>query len=255
MNLESRKSLQPGFSLALFSESLGFGSRNYLSLILSGKRDLTISNIHRIAKALGLNFQETNHFECLVHLEQSSDEPERRYYTRRLREARESKPESSARILPKAMFEKWYYPVILVALDRCSKNEGLQKLARLLPFPAQELEQVLNYLMQTELLREEGGVFHLNSSHQIFFDLKSSSVKHKRFLQSQLDRSHQALQKSYGPNAKFYSHTFSIAESDFNYYESRLRELLSEFTRRSDESPNEDIVQLNMQLFRVAALL
>lgn len=68
------------FSYKRFSEIAQFNSPNYLALIISGKRDLTIANIHNIAKALKLNEQEHVYFENLVLLNQSSTDAEKSFY-------------------------------------------------------------------------------------------------------------------------------------------------------------------------------
>ena len=73
----------------------------------------------------------------------------------------------------------------------------------------------------------------------------------KKFGSEALALSQRMLEQSYEKGAKFYSQTLTIAVDDFAYYEDCLRTLMSEMTARSDGSKAEEIVQLNMQLFRI----
>ncbi len=108
----------------------------------------------------------------------------------------------------------------------------------------------LGELIEAGLLKISDGTYSLNHSHQIFYDSNSSSIRHQKYLKSQLDLSKRALQRSYGKNARFYSHTFTISPEDFSFYANYLRETMASFTARSDETLGSEVVQLNMQLLR-----
>jgi uncharacterized protein (TIGR02147 family) len=248
---ESKRKDQPNLSLGRFSTLIGFSSANYAGLVIEGKRNLTQETIHRIAKALGMSFEETEWFEAITLLKQSSSEEETRHYRQRLAKLKTLLPLSSARFSPKQLVTHWHYPVILMAVERASRQEAIARVTKILPLSESQIGKIIDQLIEGELLIEDGSTYRLNHSHQVFHDLKSSSVKHKQFLKEQLRLSAFALERCYEKGAKFYSHTFSLSKSDFAVCENRLRALLSEFTALSDASDPDEVAQLNIQLFRI----
>jgi hypothetical protein len=116
-------------------------------------------------------------------------------------------------------------------------------------------EKVIQEFLKSGLLKMEQGCYVLNHSHQIAHDPKSVQIQQKKYLASQIRLSARALEHQYERGAKFYSHTFSIEEKDFHFYHDRIRTLLSEVTTRSDATPCERVVQLNVQLFKADSSL
>jgi uncharacterized protein (TIGR02147 family) len=247
----SRKKDQPRLSLGTFSKLIGFGSGNYARMIFDGKRNLTIEHVHGVACALSLSFEETEYFEALVFLRQACSEPEKRYYRRRLNELRRDKPNSTAKFTSRVLPGDWHFPFVLLAADRAPFGSAIDRIVGLLPIDSETAKTMPQKMIDSALLIKGKEFFQLNHSHQIFHDVKSTGNRHKEFLRKQLDLSRRVLERRYEKGARFYSHSFTIARSDFGYYEDRLRSMLSEFTARSDKSSPDEIVQLNMQLFGV----
>ena len=91
----------------------------------------------------------------------------------------------------------------------------------------------------------------LDSSHQIFFDMKSASLKHKKYLKEQIQISARMIDQSYEKSGKFFAHTFTIQDDDLNYYYEKIRSLLAELAARSDNTAPDKVMQLSIQLFNI----
>lgn len=250
---QQRKSQNPGLSLSSFSKFCGFGSANYAGLVIEGKRNLTQEAIHQIAFALKLTFNETEYFEALVHLNQSKSEGERAFARKKMSLLKMKSPKSTAKLNTQTILAEWYYPFFLVTLDQCLISEASDRLTKLTRLPINEIESVTRALLEAKLLVIEQGLYKLSDSHQISHDTKATSLRHRSFLGKQIELSRKMIDLEYGTGGKFYAHTFSIMIEDLKFYEDRLRDLLSEFTARSDEGPPEQIMQLNIQLFKLDA--
>jgi uncharacterized protein (TIGR02147 family) len=248
---EARKTTNASLSLGSFSSFLGFKSANYFGLVVSGKRNLTVESIHKIASALHLTYEETERFEVMVLLSQATSGEERRFYKKRLDQLVAKKLAPAARFSPRQLVTSWQPLAILVGADRVSADQVVEKLVGSLPLPEAMIRQTLTQLLEAGLLELKGETYQLSSSHQLFHDVKSSSARHKAFLKSQLELSSRMLEKAYGEEAKFYSHTFSISKRDLKSYDEMIRSLLSEITKRSDQTEPDDVAQLNVQLFKI----
>jgi uncharacterized protein (TIGR02147 family) len=85
---ELKKSEHSRYSLRFFAKSAGFSSTGYLSMIVSGQRNISPASISKLAKALNLKKKESTYFEALVLFNQSQKDKERDYYFDRLQSLR-----------------------------------------------------------------------------------------------------------------------------------------------------------------------
>lgn len=247
----SKKASRQQITLSAFSIQLGFGTGNYFGLVVDGKRNLSLENIHKICSNLHFTFDEAEYFENLVHLNQTSSEEGRRRYRLRLSRIKKLQPAQVVKFSSKHLVGQWQALAILVGLDRVPVADALKKMTTLFPFEKTFIEATLQQFLREGILTEHEGLYHMNGSHQIFHDIHSSSRRHKEFLSAQLALSKNMLDKNYEKGARFYSHTFSIAKKDFEFYEERVRTLLSEFAHRSDQTAPDEVAQLSVQLFRM----
>lgn len=82
--IETKKKLDPKFSYRYYSAKAGFSSSNFLSLVVKGKRNLTIASVGKIAKGFALNKQERSFFENMVFMNQASTHEEKDHYFQRM---------------------------------------------------------------------------------------------------------------------------------------------------------------------------
>lgn len=252
---EDRKASDPRFSYARFARDGGLGSPNYLKLVMDGERNLTASQIHRFAKALGLTGREHDFFETLVQLNQSDAPEATAFYKRRLDDIRTQVVARSAKLRADQILAEWYFPALALAIDgRPAVEVDLDVLAADLGVPPKELEATLQFLARNGIVRVDEGRYRMDFSHGVFLDKAGRLLSQKKFQASQLEQSVRVFRQRYGEESKFISHTFTIARDAFEAYGARIYSLLQELAKASEEDSPEKIVQLNVQLFSVADL-
>ncbi len=116
---EAKKAAQPGFSHRVFSRMAGFGSPNFIHLVIEGKRNLSEDSIEKCLQALKLGVEEARHFRNLVLLNQAGNAEERRHYAKQIIQSRAFR---KLHPITQAQFEyhsEWHRVAIreLVALD------------------------------------------------------------------------------------------------------------------------------------------
>jgi uncharacterized protein (TIGR02147 family) len=79
-----RKSSELGFSYSQWASEIGFRSRSFLRLVVTGKRSITESSIPLFVKALKLSSGEARYFEKLVRFTQASALEQRQEILREL---------------------------------------------------------------------------------------------------------------------------------------------------------------------------
>ena len=68
------------FSYRYFSELAGFGGKNYLQMVMDGKRNLSLDSINKFCHGLHLSKREAAYFETMVLFNQTKSEEEKDRY-------------------------------------------------------------------------------------------------------------------------------------------------------------------------------
>ena len=253
---EWKKQGSAGYSYARFSARAAVNSPNFLKLVISGSRNLTISTIHKFASAMNLSPEETEYFEALVLRDQSDEPAQKRYYARRLLKMKSVKGRRlSTRSDRSQPIENWFDLAALVGMQGRGYGEGRSFVAGQTGMPPETIAEVISRMRQSGLLSEgENGKYHAAFNHVLFRDLSSSRVKHRKFLGEQLALSAMALDKAYGKETSFFSETFTIGSDSFRVFSDLVQDAIRNLSLKGDLEPPEEIVQLNVQFFPIRTI-
>ncbi len=246
--VDQKQSGRP-FSYAGFSRAAGLRSDNYLKLIIEGKRNLSLANIHQFADALRLNRDERRYFEALVLHSQAGNTREKNYYLHTLQEFRKKKPSRLLKAETSRVLERHYYPAVLLSLQNCPVTDAMNQVCKLTGISSSEATEMIAFLEAERLVERKDGAYALSGDLFVAHDRKSSSATHKRYLDAQLLLSLEKLRKKYEQGAKFFSFTYSIKATRYDYYADRIKSLIEDLASEAQDEPTERLVQLNVQFF------
>lgn len=241
-----------GFSFESFSRAAGMKSPNYLKLVMDGERDLSVSSLHRFARALGLSYVETQYFEALVFLAQASDPEAEAYYSMRLSELRHNRKADVDRRESEMFFSRWHHPAILLCIHDQEERQAAQKLRSVFGLSRADVKAFLDRMLSLGVVRQEGDRLLLNSEALVMRDVKSRRESYRRFIRDQLRISMRVLDNAYDKGPRFISHSFTIGEERFAFHADRLQAFLEEMTATSNLDRPDRVVQLNIQMFDLA---
>lgn len=248
--VEKKKS-PSGFSYEKFSQLVGLSSPNYMKMVIEGKRNLTISNIHQVATGLRLSFDETQYLEALTLLNQSKVPQERSYFKHRLRALKDSKPTQSFHLNHFNLIAQWYFPAVVVVLDGCSVDQAPSIIKQKTGLTDRQIQDVISILKEKSMLCEIDGFYKLEFSHFVVQDKKALSDANKKYLLDQLMLSRDLLENKYSKGPKFYAHTFTISRDSFNTFSEKVNSFIETLTTESNAESPDEVIQLNIQLFKV----
>lgn len=250
--LELVKSVRPRFSMRAFSKHCGFNSPNYVSLILSQRRNLNTQTLKRVAKACKLDAQQTRYFKALVEWNQSKEEEKDLHFDEiyRMQLSRKQKLLSKSQ---NVILGKWYYHVLReIVLLPDFKNDPQWVAQRLgHQIAPHEIEKAFEILIQQGLLSENEGTLiqsdpivsttddEVNKLIQQFhIDMIPQSVRAIRTNEI-LDRDYRAM-------------TMSISKESFRKIKKEIKKLEERIVEiaTKDKKP-EHVYQLNLQLFHI----
>lgn len=144
------------FSYEVFARKAGFKTRSYLIEVAAGKKVLSRSSVHGVARAMELGPKETEYFESLVGFRHAATFKEREFHLRKL-EMLAGKP--PGRILADsqfAYFSAWWHPVVreLVCMARFDGDFGKVAKAVRPAITARQARESVELLLRLGLLRK-----------------------------------------------------------------------------------------------------
>lgn len=252
---ETKKS-ERDYSYRMFSKSAGLGSANYLKLVMSGKKRLTVANIHQFARGLGLSGKDHEYFEALVLQNQAKNKTEKNYYTRRLKSLKVSTPATQSKKKFNELVANWYVPALVLLFEGVlAKDEAklVTEAQNLFGVSINQIKDTLAILYKNKVINLVDGKYEIEARHLYSEDRKSIDQSHKVFLAAQIKRSLHELEERYRSGAKFFSHVIIIDPEMLSEVISRFQIYLSEVSSLSDDVPGNFLIQINSQIFPIGS--
>lgn len=157
---DSIKANKPQISQRFIANKLGYKSSGAISLILSGKKNISLEKAHSFASFVGLNKEETDYFKLLVQFNQTKSESEEKYLLLSLAEFKNSHF-ATIDLDRYEFFNHWYHSVVREVIGLHPGITSAKDISRLVTPPITELQAqtALDLLEKLQFIRqnENGG--------------------------------------------------------------------------------------------------
>lgn len=254
---ERKKQTKP-YSYRIFSSELGFGESNYMHLICTQRRHLSLRSAHLVASRLGLHGERRTWFLSLVEHTAGRDQAQRSEGIEKAYEARRKTLTSELSRDEMEFFGKWYHSVIreLASHDEFSSDPKWicqQLRPRITMEQAKqsiELQLRLGYLQYDESLQR----IIIPQSHIRVPEGVTNLAIHK-FHQEMLQLSERSLSEIEVHERDLSAVTLQLNAEHIPAIKEILREARKKIValgENLDRSDRAAVFQLNMQLFPVS---
>lgn len=250
------KETDPLFSFRYFSKQAGFGSPNYLKLVMDGKRNLSQEAIAKFAKGLRLDNHESEYFRYMVECNQCENVHKRQVYEAKLMYLRELFKVKT--LIPELYdyYHEWYHSAIRELVKKAPlKNDPAIIGASLVPSISSEeaassiaLLQKLKFVQTTN----DGTLMTVESTD---IDAESAAMGQKIHYEQMAELAAQSLYTQ-GPDTQdFESVTISLPAEKVIELRQRIQELIQTVAGEHSATPGDSVYQLNVQLFALTRQL
>lgn len=254
---EDNKSTRPQFSARYFARRAGMSSPSYFSMIVSGKRKLSLKFARKVAKGLNLSDQETKLVVKAVELE-SSDDP--RQKIRLMDELKKlGQKIHLPKLVPQSQIEILSRPLELALYVLSQSNQFKYNLDWIRKQPGfseigvTPLKKAMQTLVDSGLWRVDDNQITVRPPN-----LESSSrspgtalqLSHLRFLEIAKN----SLIKANADQRVFVGQTFLCDPNKMKQIEKRLSEIKSEFETEFEDLNSTSVYQLHIGFFPLKSL-
>lgn len=249
------KESKPGFSYRAFSNWVGFSSPNQLQLVIQGKRNITRDTLPLFSKILKLKRREARYFELLVGLNQAATP-----------EAKAACVEEISRYFKKygdaikhsqiEYLMKWYYAVVREMVTTKGFNPERHALAKRIGHGVtpRDVDDALAKLTELGMLLKDAKG-NLRQAQAVLTTGSETSEAASYFYHGQMiSLAEKALREQMPDERNFSAITLACRKEDVPEIAQMLndcrRQVLGYLSERGSVE-DDDVYQLNLQLFRV----
>jgi uncharacterized protein (TIGR02147 family) len=254
---ESRVQQARPASNASFARRGGIESPNYWGLVLSGKRNLSPSSVHKFSRAAGLKGRSALYFENLVYFNQARRSEEKLSYFERLKTLSDGHAGTGFSILSShvKLLSHWHIIAIreLVCLEDFQEDEIWISHRLRSKVQKREIREAIDLLLRLEFLRRDPATQKLSLSEPFLKYPESGANFAIRSLHLEfLDKARDSLIHDPAEKRNMTSTTFSINSQSLNSIKKEIDEFTDHICTKygnNAELTKDGVVQMNTQLF------
>lgn len=256
---EFKKEQFKGFSYRIFSDKIGFKTKDFILRVIQGKRNLGTASLKNVAKGMGLNKSESKYFFSLVEFNQATTAPEREVAHEQMKKVLELvRFRSNLHLLQHYQYEvyaKWYVLVIrsLIGLKGFSGDYTLLA-SRVHPtITEEEVRYAVDLLLKCGLIAEDAmGHFALTQGDITTGD-SVRKVAIKDYHHNCLRLAGEAMERDSADLRNLSALTLGISQGTYEEIIERLAEFRKEIALLASKDADADrVMQLNLQIFAVS---
>jgi uncharacterized protein (TIGR02147 family) len=238
------------FSYRYIAQKAGLKSVGFISWVIKGKRNMSVSLTHKISAVLKLSKRESEYFDLLVSHNQAKTVEERQYYLNKLVTFRSTRTTIVERDRDR-YYSRWYYSAIR-ELVNITKIKDENTVAQLLtpPVSRAEAREGLLLLSRLGMIRKtESGAYERVDAALISGPGVDPAIIHG-FQTATMRLAEEALHEFPKEERDVSTVTLSCSAKDLDRIRERIRQMRDEITEIACASENADgVFQLNTQFF------
>ncbi|MBF0433316.1 MAG: TIGR02147 family protein [Fibrobacteria bacterium] len=249
---KSQKAVKSSFTYRYLAEKAGINSSGYFKQIMEGKRNLTNATIIKTCIALGLNTQEAEFFENLVHFNQTKSLKEKNRYFSVMLEVLNQRHNNKIPEDKYDYFSEWYHCAIRELVCVIDFNDDYGKLGKMLipAISAKKVKDSILLLLKLGFIKKQGNRY-IQAEPVITtgYDIKAHQVINFqiKMLKLAIDAFEQFHQDDLLHTS---STTFKLSRKSYMLFVKKIRGLKEELLRlEQEENDVDEVYQLNVNLF------
>jgi len=265
-----KKSINPNFSLTVFSEKAGLATRNYLKRVMDGERPLNSELIPKFCLGLGLGPKEKVYFEALVNFNQTKDVESKKHYFNALTQATEHVKGSVVEVA-RDQFEvygHWHILPIreLVLLKDFEENPNYIVRKMKNKISKKQAQEAIDVLLRIGLLVRDPKTQKLKQANPVIvYDKGVVNMVVREFHKQTLDRTKEAIAEDDFESWDLRSLALAVPQEELKNISGALKDFIHELNMKhslpagenNKEDNNKDdkkadaVILLNAQLITI----
>lgn len=245
-----RKKKNSSYSLRAFANHIDL-SAGFLSLLLNGKKNISLNTAGKIATLLKWNAEQKNYFLNLIEVENPRSDHSYKTALEQIKTA--DKNIFNYDHLNKDIFTQiaeWQHTAIMVALTLKNVKPTTATISKKLGLKIQDTKAALKRLQRLGFVSEKNGQWQSSTP---FFKIPSAPSEAVRAYHRQmLTKADTALDQQAFETRDFSNVTFTVAPEQIQFAKNKIAHFRQELSELLDCDNASEVYQLSIQLFKLS---
>lgn len=247
---EEKKRENRAVSLRMIARLVGYKAPSYLSMIISGKINMSVDMCLKFCAFMKLTKKRYDYFQNMVLYGNASSHEEQKQYFDKMRTFKEA----SVYIVDAAQYryyEKWYHSAIRALLEFFPLRDDYETIGRMLipHIRKEDVCEALELLKELKMVAPDENGFYRPVNNVISTGYDASGIAINTFLMNSLHLSETALGRFKRDERNYSSLTLGISEKGFADIRQELREFRRRVLKIAEDDIADRIYQLSFQFF------
>ena len=248
-----KKQRNRGFSHRDVLKKMGISSTGFLSNVLSGRNNLTITHIVSLCKVLKLNKLESSYFEIMVLFTQAKTIDEKNTYFSRIVKLQKSKFKS---LKPEqlSLFAKWHFAVIRELIYFFPFKDDYKQLAKMVdpPISPAEAKEAIEVLNKIGLIGKDSNGIYRQRKGIVTTGDEIRSFHVLQFQNETMKHAQRALDTIPSENRDMSVLTMKLSKSKAMEIKTEIQLFRKKILRMAEQDSDQELVyQCNINFFPV----
>ncbi|MFZ3229567.1 MAG: TIGR02147 family protein [Pseudobdellovibrio sp.] len=239
-----------GFTYRSFSKSAGFGSPNFLLLLIKGDRNLSVQAAAKIAKTFGLDRTQSKFFENLVMYNQSKVSEEKIIYATQIIKIRSQLDSYTLKQNQFCYYTNWRHVAIKELLQINPRLSNLEIAELLNPqCTLADVENSVEILISLGFIKKENDIYQSLIQNIITGD-KFISTAVVQFHKNMIRLGSESLDRFTANERDVTAATVALSKENFEKIRLKINDLRQEIMALAETEQNDrSVIQINFQMF------
>lgn len=251
--LIEKKQHEKGFSQREILKKMGITSSGFLSNVISGRNNLTTTQITSITSSLKLNKLEAEYFEVMAHFTQAKTLEEKNTYFSRMVKLHKAKFKG---LKPSqlSLFAQWHYAVIRELIYYYDFKDDYKALAKMVdpPITPQEAKEAITELEKIGLIEKDAHGVYRQKQGIVTTGDEISSFQVAQFQKETMKQAERALDAIPSADRDMSVMTLKLSQETFRQMKSEIQLFRKKLLRMEESDINQErVYQCNINFFPV----
>jgi hypothetical protein len=252
-SFEVLRAKKPGFSLTVFANKAGMGSRGFILDVVRGEKRLTARSAPKAIRGLGLSGKLKSLFLALIEQSEpdfslvKSSPADLASRVQRLRtelQAEKRQGIGPKKIAPASLYADINFLIIYSALGSLEVGASREQILERTGLPARSVDFILEKMCAEGIVALQGDRFMAINSHIVFENLGKESSFQKVFLESLKIVRDRAAKEMDGDDRLFFHSVVPIKKDRLPQLKASLKSAMTEFVHENQNDDEGDHVAM-----------
>ena len=252
-HLDWKRKINPNFSLRTWAGRMGFKNHSLLSLLLSGRREISPAHTAQLLRGLDLKTEEKKYFEALISLLAAKTDEERAFHEATVKPLLKSERRMVFKDVETFRFvSHWLHSAILEMTRLNDFQNDSEWIAKRLGdgMTATDISKAVQRLKDLNLLREDGTRL-VKTNEKLSFGGERASQAVREYHRQTLLLATKAIEGQSKTERILNGFTMTIDSAQLPRAEVLIENFRQQMEALLEADPGDSTYQCNIQLFRL----